>query len=215
MASPSAKVLPHWRISAILFTTDKEIIVSSKKITKITLALACGSLLATVPQAGLTKPAAKDKPELIKASICIDAPREVVWQAVHDERKHDPDLAYSKIIVPGEHEYVLEQKMVLIPVFGSAVCEMQNKEVPLERIDYKLIKSDHFKHMEGSWVLTSTSDGKTNLELSTSLDLGMPVPKSVINGFTAKKLQRRLKHVKESAESLNIKLAQTKKAASH
>lgn len=101
-------------------------IVSSKKISKFALALACGSLLA-LPQSSMASPAAKnkielkntveqknqelkDKPELIKASIHIEAPREVVWQAVHDERKHDPDLAYSKVIVPGEHEYVLEQK---------------------------------------------------------------------------------------------------------
>jgi uncharacterized protein YndB with AHSA1/START domain len=200
--------------------------VTSKKITKITLVLACGGLMAAIPDTCLAKPESKkimkesselkDKPEVVKASIHIDAPREVVWQAVHDERKHDPDLAYSKVIVPGEHEYTLEQKMVLIPVFGSAVCEMLNKEVPLERIDYKLIKSDRFKHMEGSWVLTPSSDGKTTtLELSTSLDLGVPVPRSVINGFTAKKLQRRLKHVKESAETLNIKLVQAKKTIAH
>jgi hypothetical protein len=213
MAPPGTKILPYWRLSDILFATNEKNIVS-KKITKIAMALVCGSLLAALPQAGIANEA-KGKPELIKASIIIDAPKEVVWQAVHDERKHDPDLAYSKIIVPGEHEYVLEQKMVLIPVFGSAVCEMQNKEVPFERIDYKLIKSDRFKHMEGSWVLTPNSDGKTTLELSTSLDLGMPVPKSVINGFTAKKLQRRLKNVKESAETLNLKIAQSKKAAAH
>ncbi|CAN5229419.1 hypothetical protein BH11CYA1_BH11CYA1_28890 [soil metagenome] len=199
--------------------------MTSRKITKITLVLACGSFFA-VTQAALAKPESrpvlkettelKEKPEVVKASVHIDAPKEVVWQAVHEERKHDPDLAYSKVIVPGEHEYTLEQKMVLIPVFGSAVCEMQNKEVPLERIDYKLIKSDRFKHMEGSWVLTPSSDGKsTTLELSTSLDLGVPVPKAVINGFTAKKLQRRLKNVKESAETLNLKLAQSKKNLAH
>jgi hypothetical protein len=66
-----------------------------------------------------------------------------------------PTWPTARVIVPGEHEYVLEQKMVLIPVFGSAVCEMQNKEVPFERIDYKLIKSDRFKHMQGSWVLNT------------------------------------------------------------
>ncbi len=154
----------------------------------------------------------KEKPQWVKASIEIKAPREVVWQAVHDERKHDPDLAYSKIVVPGEHEYVLEQKMVLIPVFGSAVCEMQNKEIPLERIDYKLIKSDRFKQMEGSWVLTPSTDGKsTTLHLSTNLDLGIPVPRSVVNGFTAKKLAKRLKNVKAAAETLNAKLALAKK----
>ncbi len=157
------------------------------------------------------KAGSKEKPQWVKASIDIKAPREVVWQAVHEERKHDPDLAYSKIIVPGEHEYVLEQKMVLIPVFGSAVCEMQNKEVPLERIDYKLIKSDRFKQMEGSWVLTSIDGKNTTLQLSTNLDLGIPVPRSVVNGFTAKKLQKRLKNVKEAAETINAKLASAKK----
>jgi hypothetical protein len=99
--------------------------VSIKKISKFALAVACGSQLA-LPQSSIASPAEKnkaelknqdfkEKPELVKASIRIEAPREVVWQAVHDERKHDPDLAYSKVIVPGEHEYVLEQKIVLIP----------------------------------------------------------------------------------------------------
>ncbi len=167
----------------------------------------------TAAKAAATKEAqSKEKAQWVKASIEIKAPREVVWQAVHDERKHDPDLAYSKIVVPGEHEYVLEQKMVLIPVFGSAVCEMQNKEIPLERIDYKLIKSDRFKQMEGSWVLTPSTDGKsTTLHLSTNLDLGIPVPRSVVNGFTAKKLAKRLKNVKAAAETLNAKLALAKK----
>lgn len=157
----------------------------------------------------------KSKSSWVRAIIEIKAPREVVWEAVHEERKHDPDLAYSKVIVPGEHEYTLEQKMVLIPVIGSAVCQMHNKEVPNERIDYKLIKSDRFKHMEGSWVLSTAANGNTNLELSTNIDLGLPVPRTMVNNLTQKKLQRRLKNVKEAAEVLNNKLVHAKKTVAH
>jgi hypothetical protein len=161
------------------------------------------------------KDAEKGKSSWVRATIEIKAPREVVWEAVHEERKHDPDLAYSKVIVPGEHEYTLEQKMVLIPVIGSAVCQMHNKEVPNERIDYKLIKSDRFKHLEGSWVLSTAANGNTNLELLTNIDLGLPVPRSMVNNLTQKKLQRRLKNVKEAAEVLNNKIVHAKKTLAH
>jgi len=147
------------------------------------------------------KQEAKEKLEPVKAQIKIAAPSNIVWQVVHEERKHDPDIAYSKTISEGDHEFLLEQKFALIPVIGTSVCQMHQKEVPGSRIDYKLIKSDRFKVMEGSWVLTPSADNlSTTLELSTTLDLGMPVPRNVINHITAKKLERRLAHIKEMAE---------------
>jgi ribosome-associated toxin RatA of RatAB toxin-antitoxin module len=83
---------------------------------------------------------------------------------------------------------------------------MHQHEVPLQRIDYKLLKSDHFKAMEGSWVFTSAENGRaTILELSTHLDMGVPVPKMIMNGLTQKKIERRLAHVKEAAEEMHSK----------
>jgi len=146
----------------------------------------------------------------VKARVLVKAPPEVVWYSVHEERKHDPDLAYSKIIEEhaDKNECTLEQKFVLIPVIGSSVCLMNNTEVPLQRIDYKLIKSDRFKAMEGSWVLTPCEDGKaTLLELSSHLDLGLPVPKSFMNSVASKKLERRLSHVKTMAEGMHSRVA--------
>lgn len=145
----------------------------------------------------------------------IKAPAAVVWDTVHEERKHDPDLAYSKILHSGENECRLEQKFTLIPVIGTAVCEMRNAEVPLQRIDYKLIKSDRFKAMEGSWVLTPQNDGKyTMLELSTHLDMGVPVPEHFMTSATKKKLARRLGNVKKMAESTHAKLAANQEVTS-
>jgi hypothetical protein len=149
----------------------------------------------------------------VTGKTLIKAPASVVWETVHEERKHDPDLAYSKILESGVNECRLEQKFVLIPVVGTAVCEMHNAEVPLQRIDYKLLKSDRFKAMEGSWVLTPQADGKhTLLELSTHLDMGLPVPEHFMTSATKKKLAKRLGNVKKMAESTHAKLAANQSA---
>jgi hypothetical protein len=142
------------------------------------------------------------------AKILIKAPPKLVWESVHEERKNDPDLAYSKVLEQGVNECRLEQKFQLIPVFGTAVCEMHNSEVPGQRIDYKLLKSDRFKAMEGSWVLTPQNDGRyTMLELSTHLDLGVPVPAMIMNSVTSKKLARRVGNVKKMAEKHHAQVA--------
>ncbi len=152
------------------------------------------------------KPASEKK--RVASKILIKAPPEVVWYSVHEERKHDPDIAYSKVLEQGVNEQKLEQKFCLLPVIGSATCVMHHTEVPNQRIDYKLLKSDHFKAMEGSWTFTPTENGKaTILELSTHLDMGVPVPKMIFNNLTQKKLDKRLAHIKEMAEGVHSKVA--------
>jgi hypothetical protein len=148
----------------------------------------------------------------VKAKILIKACPHVVWETVHEERKKDPDLAYSKVLTEGKNHATLEQKFALIPLIGTATCVMSNREVPLERIDYEMISSDRFKAMEGSWVLSPGTDpNSTYLELSTYCDIGVPIPRPMIEGVTTKKLQRRLGHVKEMAESTQIRLANSNK----
>ncbi|MBY0356413.1 MAG: hypothetical protein K2W82_00310 [Candidatus Obscuribacterales bacterium] len=137
----------------------------------------------------------------VTARVHIRAKRHVVWETVHEERKNDPDLAYSKVLEESKNHAVIEQKFVLLPVIGASVCVMKNHEVPMERIDYQLIKSDRFKAMEGSWTLLPGEDpNSTVLELSTYLDLGLPVPRGIFEGITGKKLERRLTNVKRAAE---------------
>ncbi len=171
------------------------------KAKKETPAAAAPPVQAEVP---VQKNLNSGKPR-VKASITIKAPPEVVWDAVHEQRKSDPELAYSKVLKQGVNEAVLEQKFMVIPVIGSAVCTMNTQEVPNRRIDYQMIKSDRFKAMEGSWVLTPSADGKsTTLELSSHVDLGLPVPRGMMNGVTHKKLERRLAHVRELAEKSRV-----------
>lgn len=159
----------------------------------------------------LDKAEAEDNSQWSKGTIVIKASPETVWNAVHVQRNSDPDLAYSKVLEQGKNETLLEQKFTFIPVFGSAVCKMKQWEVPLERIDYRMVSSDRFKAMEGSWVFTSLDGGKsTRLDLSTNLDMGIPVPRAMVNTIASRKIGNRLKHVKELAENPQGKLAQAK-----
>lgn len=149
------------------------------------------------------------------AVVHIDAPPEIVWRAIHDERAHDPDISESKVLSACENESTLEQKFQMLPIVGAATCVFHEKEVPGKRIDYELVSSDHCKAMEGSWVLVTGVDGKsTDLELSSYFDPGfpIPVPRFVIDTFTTQKIQKRLNNVKRAAESEHAQLSQALKA---
>jgi len=144
----------------------------------------------------------------VRGTVHVHAPPEIVWYSVHETRKKDPDLAYSKVLERSLNEETYEEKFQLLPLLGSATCVLKDKEIPLKRIDYELVKSDHFKAMDGSWVFVASEDGKsTILELTSHLDTGMPVPQSFVDGNLAKKIERRLNHVKTVAEGLHQKVA--------
>lgn len=136
-----------------------------------------------------------------KASIDIGAPVEVVWRAIHEERDHDPEVLKTTVISAQGPEIVLEQTYRNIPIFGTVVCRTKNKETLYKRIDYWLDYSDHFKVMEGSWVLTPIESGcATRLELSSYLDAGGGIPRMLYVPFAPSRLLKRLKLVKALAE---------------
>ena len=150
-----------------------------------------------------------DKPNgrrWVTAKVKINAQPSIVWEAVHEERKTDPDLAYSKVLEEskgesGRNEQTLEQKFQLIPVLGTSVCVIKSTEDLHKRIDYHLLKSDRFKAVEGSWILQPVEDGCTVLELGSYIDIGVPAPRSFVENIAGKKLERRLNAVRKVAEN--------------
>lgn len=144
----------------------------------------------------------------LAARVLIHARPEVVWQSVHEERQKDPDIAYAKVLSKNNNEVVLEEKFAFLPVIGTARCIMKDIEVPNSRIDYWLLESDHFKALEGSWVLKAAEGGRaTILELSSYLELGLLVPRVMLEGVTSHKLVRRMNNVKALAEKIEAGIA--------
>lgn len=134
--------------------------------------------------------------------IEIQAPTRIVWDAVHKERAEDPDLSYSKIVEKQGETVMLEQKFKGMPIIGEAVCLMEQTETLNQRIDYKMIRSDKFKALQGSWILTELPDGGTRLELHSVLNTGLPFSEHIINHVLKGRIAKRLERVKASAEKL-------------
>jgi hypothetical protein len=173
-------------------------------INAVTLSLVlCSSL-----PIGLPAQAANAGHALANASVVINATPKVVWQAIHEERFQDPDIAYSKILQHSANSDVVEQKFVGIPILGSVVVVTRQNEVPLKEINYSLVSSDKFKAMEGSWALTPSGSGKqTTLSLSSYLDVGVPFSGFFIRSATQKKIAQRIANVKTLAEREQAQLA--------
>lgn len=138
----------------------------------------------------------------VRGTVDIKASPSHVWKAVHDERANDPDLAYSKLMQQKGNKLLIEQKFNALPVIGEATCLMVQEETPEKRIDYKMVRSDKFKEMSGSWILESQADGGVRLELCSSLDTGLPYSQGVINALLQDKINKRLLRIKSAAETL-------------
>ena len=138
----------------------------------------------------------------LKIRIQIDAPANLVWDAIRENRLGDPDVLYSKFTQVSESERILEQRYVSLPLFGSTTCFLKLNEELNRSIDYSLIKSDRLSEFEGTWVLTPIDNNRsTLLELTNHLKLNLPVPQRLIDAFAGPKLKTRVLFVKNLAES--------------
>jgi hypothetical protein len=146
----------------------------------------------------------------VSSSVHINAPPDLVWDAIRDQRRLEPDLEYSKVLSYSNNEALLEQKFIGLPVLGSAIALLKEREVPNQRIDYWLVKSNRFKAMEGSWVLSPVNGGKsTRLSLSSYLDVGIPFSRGPVNKVTQEKIKNRLSRVKTMAEETHRRMVDT------
>lgn len=130
-----------------------------------------------------------------KSSLLIKAPPEVVWSAILDVPESD-DMAYSKQLERKGNVAIIEEKYVKLPIIGDAIAVIKQTEDPYKRIDYELVRSDKFKALEGTWVLTPMDNGKhTLVELSSYTDAGVPIPRFIIDITTKQRVKGRLQEV--------------------
>jgi hypothetical protein len=179
--------------------------LNPKQIYKIALSAVLFLTLATTLAAHSSTPqnSAKDQGKHqngAKAKIVINAPLEVVWKSVEEYRRRDPERTATKLVSQSQQSRIVEEQFAIPTIFGTAECLLSLTEIPTQRIDFKLLQSDDFKAMEGSWILTPSDDhNSTTLELTSYLDLGMPLPRMIVNSIVKYKLERRLAAVKDIA----------------
>ncbi len=143
----------------------------------------------------------------VSCQILINAPIDVVWQTVHVERDSAPDLVSNNLIESSGNHSVFEQKWNVVPLISRTTCVIDEVDYPNTRIDYKLLKSDEFKVMEGSWLFKPSPDGySTTLELTAHLEPRRFDPPVFLNAVAKRKMAKRLAHVKKLAEEARAEM---------
>lgn len=154
----------------------------------------------------------KKSNDYVSSRIFINTPVEIVWKMVHEERETAPNLVYSKLHKEDSNLLVFEQKWTIVPFLATTTCVISENEIPYKRIDYRVIKSNQFKVMEGAWIFTPVNNGSdagrsaTELELTTHLELRRLAPMKMVNAMAKKKIEQRLAHIKELAEKPHANL---------
>ncbi|MBX9687593.1 MAG: hypothetical protein K2X27_12875 [Candidatus Obscuribacterales bacterium] len=144
----------------------------------------------------------KTKAPEVKHTIVVKAKPQHVWEAIQHQRKADD---HRKLISYDGVAATLHETFAALPIVGEASCVyVENESTPLERIDYALIKSDHFHVFQGSWILAPGKDGSTTVMLSNEIDPGIRVPfwQDITKMAASRMVKRRLDAICAYAEQL-------------
>jgi hypothetical protein len=145
-------------------------------------------------------PVFAENPRGVSGRVLIDAPPQKVWTVLTATGNFNDKLQS----VNGD-EAIVEQKFGTLPLMGSETVVVKAKVKNMDRIDFEMIKSDHFKAFSGAWSIAPAGSDKTHLNLKMDVDPGLPVPRVLVNMFVSGKVKSRLKKVKALAEESNRK----------
>jgi hypothetical protein len=165
-------------------------------MTYVRKMILCGVLCSFTSLPALSSNSNTDA--MVSNTATINAPVKAVWEAMRTLRKNDP--AHRKILSSGGGDYVVEEKFENIPVIGDAICTYREHEVPMQKLEYSMIKSDKLKAFEGEWDLTPSADGKqTSVRLSSRTDAGVRClfADKITRSRTSKSIAERLDEIRE------------------
>jgi hypothetical protein len=136
----------------------------------------------------------------LRSSVLIRAKPNLVWLCIHEQRTGYSELEYAKVLAHDDITTILEQRFN-VALLGKATCTIVDTDRPPNRIDYKLLKSDMFSVMDGSWIMTPAPDNQsTRLELYCHAGVLKQVPRIFLKIGTALSIKRHLEAVKRLAE---------------
>lgn len=140
----------------------------------------------------------------VSHSITIKAKPAQVWEAIQHQRESEE---HRKLISYNGKEATLYETFASLPIVGAANCTyVENETQQYERIDYALLKSDHFHVFEGSWTISPGKDeNSSTVVLTNAIDPGIRVPfwQDITKMAASKAVKRRLDAVCAYAEQLN------------
>jgi hypothetical protein len=173
-----------------------------RELTKMLKAMFKTALSALI-MLSLAAPAlAKNK--AVTESLKIDATPQAVFQAIQGYRTSS--FHHRKLLSYDGKSALVDEQLEGVPVLGSVHCTWVEKEVPYQRIDYTMLKSDKFVSGSGSYVILAHGSDSVTLELSSEVDSGVRIPfaKEIGSMAARKDMKLRLQQIKRLSETAKI-----------
>ncbi|MBY0551587.1 MAG: hypothetical protein K2W95_30170 [Candidatus Obscuribacterales bacterium] len=145
--------------------------------------------------------ASDSKPEPVLAKIRVHAKPEIVLDSIRHLRQDEPPGV--KCLSHSQHEQVIEETFVGLPVVGKATCVYKECYEPPNKVVFHMLESDKLKSFDGFWQLTPVGPNITEVELATGVDFGIHLPfaRQITNTTTLKSIRQQLADVKKLAET--------------
>ena len=189
------------------------------RITTLSLAFAlllsaCVSAFAAGAEQSVESTGARSSEKAIKSeklpreseTIIINAPVEVVWNAIKAHRSSD---ARRKLLSYDGKIAVIKELFEEVPVVGAAECTYtETEDAPLKQISYRMVNSNRFRTFEGCYTLEpGTMQNTTKVTLTAKVDPGIRFPfwQDVAKSSTQRDLKATLASISEIATRKSTK----------
>lgn len=136
-----------------------------------------------------------------QSSIVINVPKEKFFEVITDFEKYPefiPEMKKAKVLEHNGNEYIVEFSVSMIKKVDYV---LKLTAYPYTKLEWNLVKG-FFKKNYGYWDIEELAPDQIKATYYVELEMGLLVPKKILNELAQAGLPRMLKQFKERAESL-------------
>jgi ribosome-associated toxin RatA of RatAB toxin-antitoxin module len=134
-------------------------------------------------------------------TITINAPVEKCWAVISDYERYPeflPEVKKIRTMNRRGNEVDVQYEAEVVKVIKYTV---HMKEEGPRKLSWSFIDGEFMKDNKGGWALEDGGNGTTKATYSIEVEVGMLVPKAIVNGLVDSQLPKLLENFKKRIES--------------
>jgi ribosome-associated toxin RatA of RatAB toxin-antitoxin module len=135
-------------------------------------------------------------------TIIFNAPMEKCFSVISDYERYPeflPEVRKIRTANRRNNEVDVHYEAEIVKVIKYAVHLKEEKPT---KVSWTFIDGEFMKDNKGGWVLEAAGEGKTKATYTIEVEVGMLVPKSVINVLVDSQLPKLLENFKKRIETM-------------
>ena len=134
-------------------------------------------------------------------TITINATVEKCWAVISDYERYPeflPEVKKIRTLNRRGTEVDVQYEAEVVKVIKYTV---HMKEEAPKKVSWSFIDGEFMKDNKGGWVLEDAGEGKTKATYSIAVEVGMLVPKTIVNALVDTQLPKLLENFKKRIEA--------------